>query len=197
MALINCPECGKEISDKAASCPNCGYPVKEIENKNDFEPIPQEVARYGVVKCRKCGFSIPANHEYCDNCDEKLDGNLIVERGIEQDFESLDKWENEHLQKALIDGEVIKAIANGTMGFNFGKLVCTNIRIFFINRGMVYGGMQKEINLKHVNSIYLQRKIWFSEIHIKVGGSSLVIQNVKQNIGQGFVEVVNKLLSAL
>lgn len=28
MALINCPECGKEISDKAASCPNCGFPVK-------------------------------------------------------------------------------------------------------------------------------------------------------------------------
>lgn len=27
MALINCPECGKEISDKAASCPNCGYEV--------------------------------------------------------------------------------------------------------------------------------------------------------------------------
>lgn len=24
MALINCPECGKEISDKAQTCPNCG-----------------------------------------------------------------------------------------------------------------------------------------------------------------------------
>lgn len=30
MALINCPECGKQISDKAQSCPNCGYPVSEI-----------------------------------------------------------------------------------------------------------------------------------------------------------------------
>lgn len=27
MAMINCPECGKEISDKAASCPNCGCPI--------------------------------------------------------------------------------------------------------------------------------------------------------------------------
>ena len=24
MALIKCPECGKEISDKATKCPNCG-----------------------------------------------------------------------------------------------------------------------------------------------------------------------------
>ena len=28
MALINCPECGKEISDEAKSCPNCGKPLK-------------------------------------------------------------------------------------------------------------------------------------------------------------------------
>ncbi len=27
MALINCAECGKEISDKATACPNCGYPL--------------------------------------------------------------------------------------------------------------------------------------------------------------------------
>ena len=27
MALIKCPECGREISDKAASCPNCGFPI--------------------------------------------------------------------------------------------------------------------------------------------------------------------------
>lgn len=28
MALINCSECGKEISDKASTCPNCGAPVE-------------------------------------------------------------------------------------------------------------------------------------------------------------------------
>ena len=28
MALIKCPECGKEISSSAASCPNCGYPIR-------------------------------------------------------------------------------------------------------------------------------------------------------------------------
>lgn len=27
MALINCSECGKEVSDKASSCPNCGNPI--------------------------------------------------------------------------------------------------------------------------------------------------------------------------
>lgn len=27
MALIKCPECGREISDKAVSCPGCGCPI--------------------------------------------------------------------------------------------------------------------------------------------------------------------------
>lgn len=27
MALISCPECNKQISDKAVSCPHCGYPM--------------------------------------------------------------------------------------------------------------------------------------------------------------------------
>lgn len=30
MALINCPECNKEISDKTRKCPHCGYPIKKL-----------------------------------------------------------------------------------------------------------------------------------------------------------------------
>ena len=33
MALIKCPECGKEVSDHAASCPNCGYPISDQANE--------------------------------------------------------------------------------------------------------------------------------------------------------------------
>ena len=30
MALIKCPECGKEISNSANKCPHCGYTIKSI-----------------------------------------------------------------------------------------------------------------------------------------------------------------------
>ncbi len=29
MGLINCPECQRPVSDKAAACPQCGYPLRE------------------------------------------------------------------------------------------------------------------------------------------------------------------------
>ena len=34
MALIKCPECGREgVSDKAINCPNCGYPINHYVNE--------------------------------------------------------------------------------------------------------------------------------------------------------------------
>ena len=34
MALINCPECKRQVSDKATSCPSCGYPLNKHVAKN-------------------------------------------------------------------------------------------------------------------------------------------------------------------
>ena len=49
MALISCPECNKEISDKAINCPNCGYPISGGASNN--EPS----AATGDINCPKCG----------------------------------------------------------------------------------------------------------------------------------------------
>ena len=37
MALIKCPECGKEISDRAESCPNCAYPIVKLNKTHTIE----------------------------------------------------------------------------------------------------------------------------------------------------------------
>lgn len=36
MALIKCKECGKEISDMASNCPNCGCPANDTEATSRF-----------------------------------------------------------------------------------------------------------------------------------------------------------------
>ena len=46
MALIKCPECGKEISDRAYSCPNCGFPIMEyLEEKEEEKEKELELQR--------------------------------------------------------------------------------------------------------------------------------------------------------
>jgi hypothetical protein len=42
MALVICPDCGKQISDKAPACPNCGRPAMP-------QPAPQPVAPQAEV----------------------------------------------------------------------------------------------------------------------------------------------------
>lgn len=53
MALIKCPECGKEISDKAGKCPNCGK-IFAAETKNKI--------------CGECGKEVEVNAEECPYC---------------------------------------------------------------------------------------------------------------------------------
>jgi len=34
MALIKCPECGEDVSNKAAVCIHCGFPINEMDSKD-------------------------------------------------------------------------------------------------------------------------------------------------------------------
>ena len=58
MALIKCEECGKDISDKATQCINCGVPINSkptmIEEKTKF--------------CESCGSKVYLDAVICPSC---------------------------------------------------------------------------------------------------------------------------------
>jgi hypothetical protein len=54
MSLINCPECNKEISDKAKSCPNCGF---LIQNGLTEEYLACPICNSKEIHPEKKGFS--------------------------------------------------------------------------------------------------------------------------------------------
>ena len=51
MALINCPECSKEVSDSAPSCPNCGYPLasKTSTSETDIRTIQKTSKQFKLI----------------------------------------------------------------------------------------------------------------------------------------------------
>lgn len=54
MALMNCKECGQQISDSASVCPHCGAPVVKD------------------VYCPACGTKVPGNVRFCPNCGGRI-----------------------------------------------------------------------------------------------------------------------------
>lgn len=54
MALIQCKNCGNEVSDRALVCPHCGNHLIDDENSTIF--------------CEECGTEIPIGVESCPKC---------------------------------------------------------------------------------------------------------------------------------
>lgn len=73
MALMNCPECGKEISDKAASCPNCGCPMRNIPRELSDDEKPE------MFDCFECGKPLPVGIDKCVYCGKVYDMNKMIE----------------------------------------------------------------------------------------------------------------------
>lgn len=61
MALIKCPECGRQVSNQASACPNCGYPIKGLSSNTTTAPTmlkftsKDRSAKFAIVSDAKSG----------------------------------------------------------------------------------------------------------------------------------------------
>lgn len=99
MALVKCPECNNEVSDKAKFCPNCGYPINEENN------VEQE-----YQFCMYCGIRNFMTAQYCQNCGKTLassvdaDNEKSLVKSGEQ--ERLDDFINNELSSKEKDSDL-------------------------------------------------------------------------------------------
>lgn len=49
MAIISCPECGRQVSDKALKCPQCNYPIANLEKQESVSLQALQEKIQGVV----------------------------------------------------------------------------------------------------------------------------------------------------
>ena len=104
MALIKCPECGKEISEKAPVCPNCGCPVATEKTQTDHSN--------GIVKSKTTLHVIIFFIVACFFLGLGYFGRRMVNRGRKA---HLDCVQNRHHNRYLISetGERLAAIGIG------------------------------------------------------------------------------------
>jgi hypothetical protein len=87
MPLINCPDCEKQISDRATSCIHCGCPISGVDTNSSIAKIINEISKTEKTSrtCPKCqatqGFrtigSILGNDAILINTNSVTSGNVF------------------------------------------------------------------------------------------------------------------------
>ena len=105
--LIKCNECGKEVSDKANTCPNCGAPVQNNDNK---EKELKDLARKVVYK----------------EIDSKELHNILQDKGytIQEVSKYFKEYEQEKIDNSNIGGAL--AVIIGIIIFVIGAYFMMN-----------------------------------------------------------------------
>jgi hypothetical protein len=55
MPLVNCPECGRQVSTAAEACPQCGFPMKAAATNTPAVPKCYGCAAAATTRCQNCG----------------------------------------------------------------------------------------------------------------------------------------------
>lgn len=142
MAMISCPECGKQISDRAAACPDCGCPINAAPAVTQVD-VSKEVEKLTTLARRAREASDSKNaKKYYDQILDKDPGNWeaiffsvyfeaseckirdigsaanSVANSVYSSFAAIADLENEAEQDAALDTVTTSAIAIAIMFIN-------------------------------------------------------------------------------
>lgn len=69
MALVNCEDCGREVSDRAPACPNCGAPIATAADPNLPTKLSVDGENFLGTKAMVVGLAVKA----IQKCNYKVD----------------------------------------------------------------------------------------------------------------------------
>lgn len=118
MALIKCPECGKEISDKAKACPKCGWKVNVDEIKKEMKQ--EEVKKEDVLPKKSIEIEVscfePDAYKSVLNNEIKIQEQVKESQGTRTDLTSSPNGEK--VKSIHTDKELVKMAGVGNVAEN-------------------------------------------------------------------------------
>lgn len=100
------------------------------------------------------------------------------------------KKEVSALPELLNDDETVKYATSGLVDGNTVLMVCTDERIIFIDKGMVYGIKSTEIPLDMVNSVNYEKGMLMGSISIVNGAVKTEVKNVMKETAPKMIDAI-------
>lgn len=122
---------------------------------------------------------------------------IFEERGVLKQFGV--KKEIKDLPEHIDDqgGEIILYACDGLTDGNTWLMVCTNKKLLFLDKGMIYGLKKIEIPIKKINSTSFKSGIVLGRIIIYHGSSSITVDNIDKSALQPMVDAINSALKKI
>jgi len=99
-------------------------------------------------------------------------------RSIDGMAKFLGKREIKELPNILWENENVEKLIQGTYNNGNGILICTNKRLIFIDKGMLFGLQVEDFPLDKISSIQYSTGILLGKLTIFASGNKAVIDNV-------------------
>lgn len=190
MALINCPECGKEISNKASACVNCGCPITpaDINTSNDNEPFPELPSNLGIgsqiVNWGGDAY-IPANYQGTENFKSISNGDCAIylhQYGI-------------RISQAFNEIKINRAQIVDIFSYKDNYLTNGNVIGNAIVGGILFGGVGAVVGgmsgvQKQATGTFLAITYWDTKLKQKVTVSFLAKRDVTKFINRAKKELL-------
>jgi len=179
MALIECPNCSKQISDKALSCPTCGTLMQEpIEIKESV--------------CPECGCEISDSDAVCKSCGCPLEKKEPLPQKVEVTGVKILKLTKKKKSAIIISCILVVLIIIGSIiGINISNK--NNIKNYEINMSaaastMLIGASTAETAGRLIHDV------WYNTIYEKFDSKT---DKYTRSKGYGFNDDFNDSLQAL
>ena len=134
MALIKCGECGKDVSDKANSCPHCGCPIENKESTNTYNYNGKDYNIDGVILLSNQGQKVKAITSFRELTGAGLaEAKKIVDNLPRMKIDSVNSNQVRCPKCGSSDFEMVKRNWSIVTGFMTNKVdrVCKNCKTKF------------------------------------------------------------------
>ena len=91
------------------------------------------------------------------------------------------KKEIKELPNELQDNETIFYATSGMVDGNTYLIVCTNLRVIFLDKGMLYGLKKISIPLQHVKSVSFEKGLLLGKIKVHHGSAYMEVSQIDKN----------------
>lgn len=102
------------------------------------------------------------------------------------------KKELKELPKILEVNEDIKYLVSGMWESKTYVIVATNLRVIFLDIGMVYGTTKHELQYDKISSVSYKKGVLLSEIDVYHGSHKITIENIPNNYVDKMVDTIRQ-----